>query len=120
MKKDNVLKTFSSKFWKPANFIKIAFFLLVAAYMITAVNFNASAAITGKISGVITAETTNEPLTNVTVTIVGTSSTTTANDSGYYVMTNIPPGDYNVKVELTDYAAETVEGAKVLAGLTTT
>ena len=35
-------------------------------------------------------------------------------------MTNIPPGGYNVKVELSGYGTETVEGAKVLAGLTTT
>ena len=37
------------------------------------------------------------PLANATVTILGTSSTATTNDAGYYVMTNIPPGDYNVK-----------------------
>ena len=89
-------------------------------YETPSINFNASAAITGKIAGVITAEATNEPLTNVTVTIVGTSSTATTNDAGYYVMTNIPPGGYDIKVELTDYTSETVEGAKVLAGLTTT
>ena len=34
-------------------------------------------------------------------------------------MTNIPPGGYDVKAELTDYGPETIEGAKVLAGLTT-
>ena len=82
--------------------------------------FPCSAAITGKVSGVITAEATNEPLANVTVTIVGTSSTATTNDAGYYVMTNIPPGGYDVKVERTGYGSETVKGAKVLAGLTTT
>ena len=79
-----------------------------------------SAAITGKISCVITAEATNEPLANVTVTLVGTSSTATTNDAGYYVMTNIPPGGYDVKAELTGYGSESIEGAKVLAGLTTT
>ena len=81
---------------------------------------SASAAITGKISGVVTAEATKAPLANVTVTIVGTSSTTKTNDTGYYVMTNIPPGGYDVKVELTGYRSKTLEAAKVLAGLTTT
>ena len=81
---------------------------------------NASAAITGKISGVVTAEATNAPLANATVTIVGTSSTAKTNDAGYYVMTNIAPGGYDVKVELTGYRPKTVEAAKVLAGLTTT
>ena len=95
------------------------FVLSIACVAIIGVQ-GVSAAITGKISGVITAEATNEPLANVTVTIVGTSSTATTNDAGYYVMTNIPPGGYDVKVELTGYGTETVEGAKVLAGLTTT
>ena len=50
-----------------------------------------------------------------------TSSTTTTNDTGYYVMTNIPPGGYDVKAELSGLRSpETIEGAKVLAGLTTT
>ena len=89
-------------------------------YLGVAVNFDASAAITGKVSGVITAEATNTPLANVTVTLVGTSSTATTNSAGYYVMTNIPPGSYDVKVELADYAAEIVAGTRVIAGLTTT
>ena len=91
MKKYNVLKSVSHKLRKLASFTKVAFFLLVAVYMAVAVNFDVSAAITGKISGVITAEATNAPLANVTVTLVGTSSTATTNDAGYYVMTNIPP-----------------------------
>ena len=118
--KNNILKAFSSKFKQAASFAKIAFLLIAIVSLATAVNFHASAAITGKISGVITAEATNEPLANVTVTIVGTSTTATTNAAGYYVMTNVPPGGYDVKVELTGYGSETVEGAKVLAGLTTT
>ena len=120
MKNDNVWKILSSQFRQSARFLTTIFFLTAIVFLTTAVNFYASAAITGKVSGIITAEATNEPLANVTVTIVGTSSTATTNDAGYYVMTNIPPGGYDVKVELTGYAAETVEGAKVLAGLTTT
>ena len=120
MKKNNVSKTFSGEFRVLTNFTEVTFLLLVAAYMAVTVNFDVSAAITGKISGVITAEATNAPLANVTVTLVGTSTTATTNDDGYYVITNIPPGDYDVKVELTGYAAETVAATKVLAGLTTT
>ena len=120
MKKYNTLKTCSGKPWKTAKFVKIASLLIATVYIMAAVSLDAAAAITGKISGVITAEATNEPLANVTVTIVGTSSTATTNDAGYYVMTNIPPRGYDVKVELTGYGSETVEGARVLAGLTTT
>lgn len=120
MKNDNVLKILSSQFRQSARFLKTIFFLIAIVFFTTAVHFQASAAITGKVSGIITAEATNAPLANVTVTIVGTSSTATTNDAGYYVMTNIPPGGYDVKVELAGYGPETVEGAKVLAGLTTT
>ena len=120
MKNHNPLKTFSSQFRKSVCFARIVFLLTAIVFLTITVNFHAAAAITGKVSGVITAEATNEPLANVTVTIVGTSSTATTNDAGYYVMTNIRPGGYDVKVELTGYASETVEGAKVLAGLTTT
>ena len=120
MKNDNVLEILSSQFRKSARFVKTIYFFTAIVFFTTAVNFHASAAITGKVSGIITAEATNEPIANVTVTIVGTSSVATTNDAGYYVMTNIPPGGYDVKAELTGYGTETVEGAKVLAGLTTT
>ena len=99
---------------------KVMLFVLSIMCIAMAVNYEVSAAITGKISGVITAEATNEPLANVTVTIVGTSTTATTDDNGYFVMTNIPPAGYDVKVELRGYGSETVAGAKVLAGLTTT
>ena len=120
MKEDSVCKIFSSKFWKLANFLKIVCFLSGIAYLAIITPQRSHAAITGKISGLITAEATKAPLANVTVTIVGTSSTATTNDAGYYVITNIAPGNYDVKVELTGYASATVARAKVLAGLTTT
>ena len=103
---------------------RTAFFWILmvcaAVLMLEAGTRIASAAITGKISGVITDEATSAPLANVSVTLVGTSSTATTNDDGYYVMTNIPPGGYDVRVELAGYRSKTVMGAKVFAGLTTT
>ena len=92
----------------------------VSVLLLEAGLHSVSAAITGKISGVITDEATGAPLANVTVTIVGTSTTTTTNDDGYFVMTNISPGGYDVKANLAGYASETVMGAKVFTGLTTT
>ena len=100
--------------------ISYSYFLFIVAFVALVGIWDASAAITGKISGVVTAEATDAPLANVTVTLVGTSSTTTTNDAGYYVLINIPPGGYDVKAELTGYGTETVAGAKVFAGLTTT
>ena len=80
----------------------------------------ASAAITGKISGFVTSEVTQTPLANATITISGTSTTATTNIRGYYVITNVVPGSYDIKVDRPGYRSETVVGAKVLAGLTTT
>ena len=94
--------------------------MCAAVLMLELSNRGAYAAITGKISGVIADESTGAPLANATVTIVGTSSIAATNDDGYYVMTNIPPGSNDVKAELNGYASETVMGAKVFAGLTTT
>ena len=80
----------------------------------------AIAATTGKISGIVTDEGTKQPLANAKVTIVGTSTTATTNDAGYYVMTNITPAGYDVRIELTGYRSKTVEATTVFAGLTTT
>ena len=74
-------------------------FLLIVAFVALVGIWDASAAITGKVSGVVTAKATGAPLADVTVTLVGTSSTTTTNEAGYYVLINIPPGGYDVKAE---------------------
>lgn len=107
MKVDNIFKTLLS-------------FLSIVTYLIIVNTYNVDAATIGKISGIVTAETTKQPLANAKVTIVGTSTTTTTNDSGYYVMTNIDPGGYDVQVELTGYRSKTVQATTVFAGLTTT
>ena len=55
MKNDNVLKVLSSQFRQSARFLKTIFFLIATAFL-TTVHFQAPAAITGKVSGIITAE----------------------------------------------------------------
>ena len=107
MKVDNIFKT-------------SLFFLSIFTCIAIVGTHSATAATIGKISGIVTAEATKQPLANVKVTIVGTSTTTTTNDSGYYVMTNIDPGGYDVQVELPGYRSKTVQANKVFAGLTTT
>ena len=107
MKKNNTLK-------------KALLFVLSIACITTVGAHSTIAATTGKITGIVTAEATKQPIANAKVTIVGTSTTATTNDSGYYVMTNIDPGGYDVQVELTGYRSKTVQATKVFAGLTTT
>jgi len=107
MKVDNIFKT-------------LLFFLSIFTCIAMVGMHDAIAATIGKISGIVTAEATKQPLANAKVTIVGTSTTATTNDSGYYVMTNIDPGGYDVQVELTGYRSKTVQATTVFAGLTTT
>ncbi len=106
---------------KVDNIFKTLLFLLSIFTCIAMVGMHdVIAATIGKISGIVTAEATKQPLANAKVTIVGTSTTATTNDSGYYVMTNIDPGGYDVQVELTGYRSKTVQATTVFAGLTTT
>ena len=96
------------------------FILSIVLCIMTVGTHDVIAATTGKISGTVTDEGTKQPLANAKVTVLGTSTTATTNDSGYYVMTNIPPAGYDVIVELAGYRSKTVEATKVFAGLTTT
>ncbi len=107
MKVDNIFKT-------------LMFFLSIFTCIAIVGTYEATAATIGKISGIVTAEAAKQPLANAKVTIVGTSTTATTNDSGYYVMTNIDPGGYDIRVELTGYRSKTVQATTVFAGLTTT
>lgn len=106
---------------KKNNIFSLCVFILSIVMGIMTVGiYDVIAATTGKISGIVTVEGTEQPLANAKVTIVGTSTTTTTNDSGYYVITNISPAGYDVIVELTGYRSKTVQATKVFAGLTTT
>ncbi len=105
---------------KNNTFEKVVLFVLSITCIAIISAPDAAAATIGKISGIVTAEVTKQPLANAKVTIVGTSTTATTNDSGYYVMTNIDPGGYDIQVELTGYRSKTVQATTVFAGLTTT
>ena len=76
------------------------------------------AATTGKIAGFVKDQETKKPIANVKVVVLGTNLSTLTNKDGYYVFTNVSPGDYKVKVEHVGYGAVTKAGVKVLANLT--
>ena len=54
----------------------------------------------GKLMGIITDENTGEPLIGANVVIEGTFLGAATNVEGRYVILNIPPGIYNVKVSM--------------------
>ena len=100
--------------WIPTICVAVLLFAGLSGYR------TASAALTGKISGIVTSKATQTPLVNAKIAVVGTSDTATTNQNGYYVIANITPGTYDLKVERAGYSSQTVMGAKVNAGLTTT
>lgn len=74
---------------------------------------------TGKIKGQIVDDKTGEPLTGVNVMIDGTTLGAATDIDGFYIILNIPPGKYNLKVSYIGYATSLVE-VNVSVDLTTT
>ncbi|MFO7526042.1 MAG: TonB-dependent receptor [Ignavibacteriaceae bacterium] len=58
---------------------------------------------TGKLTGIITDAQTGEPLIGANIIIEGTDFGAASNVNGEYVILNIPPGRYNVKISFIGY-----------------
>ena len=74
---------------------------------------------TGKLSGKITDSKTGEGLPFVNITLVGTNIGGATDIDGNYVILNISPGRYDVKVQYVGYRTEVVKGVSVSIDLTT-
>ena len=77
-----------------------------------------AAAQTGKVTGVVTDQTTGEPLANVSVFIDGTGRGSLTQENGRYFIINVPPGSYTLVAELIGYAAERRENVAVSIDVT--
>lgn len=75
---------------------------------------------TGIIAGTVTDATTGEKLAGVNVIVEGTNLTTVTNSQGYYVITNVAPGDYTVTTSLIGYADGLAEKVSVIMDATAT
>jgi len=62
------------------------------------------AATTGKISGLITDESTGDPLIGVNVVVAGTHLGAASDLAGYYVILNVPPGLYELEAFMIGYS----------------
>jgi Ca-activated chloride channel homolog len=69
---------------------------------------------TGRISGHVRDES-NHAIKGAQVTVVGTTLATMTNDSGYYVIRNVPVGTYQLTARFIGYAPKTESGVKVAA-----
>lgn len=74
----------------------------------------------GYIKGSITDEETGEGLPAATVYLIGTYYGATSEENGNYLVTDIKPGDYSVKVQYVGYVEQVYTGITVSAGQTTT
>ncbi len=74
---------------------------------------------TGKVKGHIYDKQTREALIGVNVWLDGTSLGAATDVEGFYIILNIPPGKYNLKVSYISYTTEIVE-VQINVDLTTT
>ncbi len=75
---------------------------------------------TGKISGTAIDGSTKEPLLGATVQIVGTTLGTATGVDGSFIILNVSPGTYSVRVSSLGYEAKLIEQVKIVADQTTT
>ncbi len=74
---------------------------------------------TGSIEGIVTDSNSKETLPGVTVTIDGTTTGTSADIEGHFLIPKLKPGKYRLKVSYIGYNPATIEEVKVEAGKST-
>ena len=74
----------------------------------------------GKISGVVVDKANREPLPAASIRVEGTVMGAMADDTGEYFILNVPPGTYNLMVNVIGYVPLRVVGAEIHADLTST
>ena len=75
---------------------------------------------TGKLAGVVTDAKTKEPLIGVNIFLEGTVYGAATDFEGNYVILNIPPGKYRVRVSSIGYRQVVMENVAISIDLTTT
>lgn len=78
-----------------------------------------NAATTGKISGIVTDQETGEPLMGANVIVEGAQLGAAADMDGHFVVANIPPGIYSIRISMIGYAVQIIKDIRVEIDLTT-
>lgn len=94
--------------------------VLVAIVCLTILAPMAQASTTGIISGVVTDTDTGAKLSGVNIIVKGTGLTTVTDFRGYFVITNVPPGNYEVSASLVGYGDASVTEVQVMMDATST
>ncbi|MCL4278338.1 MAG: carboxypeptidase-like regulatory domain-containing protein, partial [Ignavibacteriaceae bacterium] len=74
---------------------------------------------TGKLSGSVKDSQTGEPLVGANIIIVGTEFGAATNLDGNFVILNIPPGSYSVKVSYIGYQVSLFNDLQIIVDQTT-
>ena len=93
-----------------SNIILILFFLIISGHL---------AAQTGSIEGTVTDKANSEILIGTTVQIDGTTFGTSTDINGHFILSNLKPGSYNLKISYVSYSVKVIENVKVQPGQTT-
>ncbi len=75
---------------------------------------------TGIISGVVKSADKGTPISGANVIVTGTKLSTVTDGQGYYVITNVPPGEYEVTAEMVGFAKQATGNVQVTMDATTT
>jgi outer membrane receptor for ferrienterochelin and colicin len=74
---------------------------------------------TGKLTGKITDESNGEPIVGANIVIEGTRLGASSDVNGDYIVLNIPPGLYNIKVSSIGYGTVITQNVKIIVDQTT-
>lgn len=94
----------------------LAIFLIFAFGFIGSLN----AGTTGKISGMVKDAESGMPLPGANIVLEGTMMGAASDMDGHYLVMNVPPGIYTLKVTMMGYQPKRVENVRVSIDLTTT
>lgn len=75
---------------------------------------------TGKLTGHIIDKNSKEPLIGVNIILQGTMMGASTDYEGYFVVINIPPGLYDLRISAVGYGAKLIKGITISSGQTTT
>ncbi len=75
---------------------------------------------TGSIQGKVTDKADSETLIGAAIQVEGSTVGTITDADGQYILTNLKPGSYNLKISYVSYAARIIDNVAVEAGKTTT
>lgn len=76
--------------------------------------------VTGKIAGTVTDSETGEPLVGANVIVEETDFGAATDLNGYFVILNVPPGEYTVRASMIGFADYAIQDVRVEIDLTTT